>query len=681
MMQSGHSDKIKKLLQKTAERIHQFLNRLKPTDNIAMLLIALLIGIGAGFLATIFIWMLRQVQLLTALVQDLLGYELGLIIMMVMAGLIVGHFVHNWALEARGRGVPEVMEAVALQRGRIHPRVIISKLLSASITIGAGGSAGREGPIVQIGAALGSNGARFFQFSTEQRRTLVGCGAAAGVAAAFNAPIAGSIFALEVVLGKFTVPYFSAVVISAVAAGITGRVFLGDRPAFDVPAYPFNINEWPVYTILGLLAPLVAVFFVRLLAKSDDIFDRLPLSRALTAALGMLLTAVLGLMVPGQVILGSGLEFIGQAIASDFSMPLIFMFGLAIAKIIATCFTLGSGNSGGVFAPLLFVGALLGGIVGSVGQLIWPEVVVDPGAYAIVGMAAVFAGATRAPITAVLIIFEMSNDYKLILPLLLATVLSTLLAEYLFTESIYTLKLRRKGIHLRHGRDYDIMHGLSVGEVMSPDPFVVQDDMPISRLGKDFQQTHSHGFPVVDKDSNLVGIVSLRDYEQALEHQDLANLQVKDIATMRPVLTAYADEPLSDALERMSVRNISRMPVVSRENPYRLEGIIRRGDIVKAYTVALARRTEGHVDDSELKLRRIDKMKFVDIHIQPHSSTAGQTLAQIAPRLPYESVIVSIRRKGTLLIPHGDTRLLPGDLLHVFVRSADEAALRNCFLC
>ncbi len=663
------------------DRVLRFLNRLKPTDNIIMLLIAIFIGIGAGFMAHVFILAIDFVQFITSWIQGRLGFELGLIVAMVLAGLIVGHFVHNWAHEARGRGIPEVMEAVALQGGHIHARVIFSKLIAAAITIGSGGSAGREGPIVQIGAAIGSNGAKLMRFSTEQRRTLVGCGAAAGVAAAFNAPIAGSIFALEVILGKFTVSYFSAVVISSVTAGITGRIFLGDQPAFDVPAYPFNIYEWPVYTILGFLAPLVAVLFVRILSKSDDLFDRLPLPRTITAALGMFLTAVLGLLIPSQVILGSGLEFIGQAITADFNLPIAFMSALLISKIVATCFTLGSGNSGGVFAPLLYVGALLGGIIGSIGKLFWPSVVIDPGAYAIVGMAAVFSGATRAPMTAVLIIFEMSNDYKLILPLMLATVLSTLLAEYLFGESIYTLKLRRKGIHLRHGRDFDLMHSLNVEEVMTPNPFVVQWDMPIATLGEDFQRTHSHGFPVVDAESKLVGVVSLRDYQNAAQRADAVSLRVKDIATMDRLLTAYKDEPLSDALERMAVRNISRMPVVKRSDPQQLLGIIRRQDIVKAYNVALARRKEGVLDDSKLRLRRIDKMKFVDIHIRLDSPAAGQNLAKIAPGLPYESVIVSIRRRGTLIIPHGDTKLLPGDLIHVFVRSADEEALRKCFVC
>ena len=666
------------LIWRTGQKLRQHIDHVQPPDALTIVLVSLVVGVGTGLSAVLFVWLLRQINQFTAQLQGWTGDVLGLVLAMAGAGLLVGYIATYWAKEAKGSGIPEVMEAVALRGGRIRPRVALIKILASSITIGTGGSAGREGPIAQIGSSLGSTIGQMFHFSTRRIRTLVACGAAAGVAATFNAPIAGAIFALEVILGKFTVNYFGAVVISSVAAGIIGRIFLGDRPAFVVPAYPSQISELPLYILLGVLAALVAVLFVKLLFYIEGFFERWQLPPMLKAAVGMVLTLGVALLLPGQEVLGSGLEFIGKAIAEDFSLPLGLMAALLVTKMLATSFTLGSGNSGGVFAPSLFVGAIVGGMVGSVAHSIWPEVAVNPGAYAIVGMAAVFSGAARAPITAVLIVFEMSNDYKLILPLMLATVLSTLLAEHLFSESIYTLKLKLKGITLQRGRDLDLMQSLQAKEAMTPDPYMVQANMPIAELGDLLQRTHHHSFPVVDQQLNLVGMVSLRDYERGASQEKSGNLRVQDIATMGRLLTAYEDEPLSEIVQRLAVRGINKLPVVSRNDPKRVVGSIRREDIVKAYNIALARRTEDEPDIEKLPTLPNPQMCFLDIEINKRSRAAHKMVADIAPELPYECVLVSVRRQGVLLVPHGDTVLQPGDVLNVFVRRAEERQLRDC---
>ncbi|MBW7886371.1 MAG: chloride channel protein, partial [Caldilineaceae bacterium] len=400
---------------------------------------ALLVGLGTGLGAILFIWLLDQITLIRTLATQSVGLVAGTLAVMALAGLLVGIIVERWASEAKGHGVPEVMEAIAIRGGRIRPRVAAAKVLASSLTIGAGGSAGREGPIVQVGSALGSALGQALRFSEERVRTLVACGAAAGIAATFNAPIAGTIFAMEVILGRFTLRYFGAVVIGAVAASVTSRAVLGDRPAFQVPAYALtHIGELLIYAVLGVLSSLLAVLFIRMLYFAEARFDGWRAPMPVKTMLGMLLTGLVALLVPGQGVLGAGLHNIGESIRGDFNFTLSFMLILLTGKMLATSFTLGSGNSGGVFAPSLFMGAVLGGIVGTIAHTLWPDVAGHPGAYAIVGMAAVFAGAARAPITAVLIVFEMSGDYKLILPLMLATVLSTLLAERIFPESIYT---------------------------------------------------------------------------------------------------------------------------------------------------------------------------------------------------------------------------------------------------
>lgn len=678
-MTNGRIKPTTDLIWRTGQKFRQFIDQVQPPDSLIMVIIALVVGVGTGLGAVVFVWLLRQINQFTVQLQVWSGDVVGLVLAMGVGGVLVGYIVNRWAKEAKGHGVPEVMEALALRGGRIRPRVASIKVLASSLTIGTGGSAGREGPIVQVGSALGSTVGQLLHFSAERTRTLVACGAAAGIAATFNAPIAGAIFALEVILGKFTVSYFGAVVISSVAASVIGRAYLSDRPAFTVPAYPFQIQELPLYAVLGVMAALVAVLFIRLLYFMEERFDEWRLHPAFKAGLGMLLTLAVALLLPERQALGPGLEFIGEAIAEDFSLSLGLMSLLLVTKLLATCFTLGSGNSGGVFAPGLFMGAIVGGMVGTVAHAIWPEVAVNPGAYAIVGMAAVFSGAARAPITAVLIVFEMSNDYKLILPLMLATVLATLLAENMFRDSIYTLKLRLKGISLQRGRDLDVMQSLQVKEAMTADPYLVQENMPLPQLGELLQRTHHHSFPVVDADLNLVGMVSLRDYERVADRENLATMQVRDIATVGRLLTAYEDEPLSDIVQRLAVRGINKMPVVSRTAPRRVVGAIRRADIVKAYNVAVARRREDEPDVERLPVLPSPQMCFLDIAISPESKVVHQTLASIASQLPYECIVVSVRRQGVLLVPHGDTVLQPDDILNVFVRRADEAQLRGCF--
>lgn len=664
------------------QQLRRYLDSVEPPDSLVLILSASIVGIGTGLGAVVFIHLLTQMGVVTQGIQDTGGGVISLLLLMGVAGLIVGFMVDHWAREAKGHGVPEVMEALALRGGRIRPRVAAVKVFASTLTIGAGGSAGREGPIVQVGSALGSTLGQLLHFSAERVSTLVACGAAAGIAATFNAPIAGAIFALEVILGKFTARYFGAVVVSAVSASIVGRIFLGGEPAFAVPAYPLNhLGELPIYVLLGILSALVAVIFIRLLYWLEGVFDGWDVPLAYKAAIGMVLTGMVALLLPGHQVLGPGLEFIGETIAEDFPLSLGLMAALLLLKLLATGFTLGAGNSGGVFAPALFMGAALGGMVGSVANTVLPNVAVDPGAYAIVGMAAVFAGAARAPITAILIVFEMSNDYKLILPLMLATVLATFLAEHLFSESIYTLKLKLKDINLQRGRDLDLMQSLQVREAMTLDPYVVQADMPVDELGRYLQETHSHSFPVVDRDHKLAGMVSIRDYERALEQENSNQLTVLDIATTGKLLTAYEDEPLSDAIQRLGIRGVNKMPVMSRQDPDRVIGVIRHRDIVKAYNVALARRAEKQMEEDKVRLRRLGETRFVELEVAPDSGVANRTIASLADELPHDCVIVSIRRHGSnLLIPHGDTFIRPGDLVNAFVRYADESKLRALFV-
>jgi CIC family chloride channel protein len=678
------TEKTTTQFEQTRNRFRRRLDRVQPPDFLVLVLTALVVGAGTGLLAVLFIGLIRLVSDLATWLSGSLLAPLGdvfsLILIMGLAGLIVGWLVSRWAIEAKGTGIPEVMEAAALHGGRIRPRVAPAKMIASSITIGAGGSAGGIGPIVQIGASIGSTLGQFMHLSNERVRTLLACGAAAGIAATFNAPIAGAIFALEVILGRFGISHFGAVVISAVAADVIGRFALGNQPVFVVPSYTLGrFAELPIYVILALISAIFAVLFIRLLHRLGSWFEGMKFHPAIVAAIGMVLTAIIVAPLPDRLVLGSGLTFIGEAISRDFSMSLGLLAVLFILKILATALTLGSGNSGGVFAPSLFLGAILGGLFGALAQRLLPDVVLHPGAYAIVGMAAFFAGATRAPITAVLLIFEMSNDYQLILPLMLTAVISTLLAEYLYGESVFTVKLSLKGIALHRGRDQDLMESLSVEEAMDTAPYVVNQNLSITEIGRLFQETHEHSFPVVDEAGRLVGMVGIGDYDRAMKAEGEDSYLVRDFATMGDIITAYEDESLSDIAQRIAIRDIDRIPVVSRHDPSHIVGIVRRRDIARAYNLGLVRRSRQQAEAERADLEPVEGMEFIELEIQPGSHADNEPLAELATsHLPHDCVVVCVRRGNQTIIPHGDTILQPGDLLSVFLRREDEEALCNC---
>ncbi|MEN8174086.1 MAG: chloride channel protein, partial [Chloroflexota bacterium] len=361
----------------------------------------LIIGVLGGYGAVLFRFIIKGVQF--AFYQhsvDFLEFEQMIpwyIIVGIPAlgGLIVGVLIRLGAREAKGHGVPEVMEAVALRDGYIRKRVAVVKILASAISIGSGGSVGREGPIVQIGSSIGSTVGQWFKVPRKHQRTLVGCGAAAGIAATFNAPIAGVLFSLEILLGEFGVSAFSPVVISSVMATTISRHYFGDFPAFIIPSHEIHsLWEFLIYPFLGLLCGLVAVAFVYVLYKSEDFFDDyLKIPDFIKPAVGGFLLGLILLKFPH--VFGVGYGGINLALINQ--LPIMMLFALCIVKIVATSITIGSGGSGGVFAPSLFIGAMTGGFFGSCAGMLFPDIVANPGTYALVAMGALVAGTTHAP--------------------------------------------------------------------------------------------------------------------------------------------------------------------------------------------------------------------------------------------------------------------------------------------
>jgi CIC family chloride channel protein len=643
-----------------------------------LMIIAIIIGAATGLAAVVFIkaigW-LTHFSFEAGLPQYLTALgPAWIIIVPVLGSLISGAMIAFWAVEAKGHGVPEVMQAIILQGGRIRPRVAVVKSLASAFCIGSGGSAGREGPIVQVGAALGSTAAQFLKLGPERTITLVACGAAAGIAATFNAPIAGVIFALEVILGEFTTHYFGMVVIAAVAASIVSRRFLGVNPAFAIPVYTL-ISPWeiPLYALMGVLAALIGWGFVTALYFLEDIFDDWHFPEALKPAMGAIPLGLIGFIYPQ--VFGTGLSSI--EIALNGNLPWLLMLVLILAKLLATSLTLGSGNSGGVFSPSLYMGAMLGGAFGAGVHYLFPAVTGVSGAYALVGMASVFSAAAHAPLTAFLIVFEMSRDYQMILPLMITVGLSTLLSQYLRRYSIYTFKLIKRGIPLERDQAVDVMRGIKVREVMTEQPDVVRTTMSLQELTETFTRTHHHGFPVLDEADQFYGLVTVQDLERATDKDSFQGYTVADIAS-REVITVSPNDPLSIALRYMSDRDVGRIPVIDPQEPGRLVGLLRRQNIIRAYRSAILSKLEAQHRRQNLRLGHLTETEILEIRLKPGMTAVGRRIQDL--HLPPQALITSVRRDDQVLIAHGETLFQPDDTVVVLVRKDGVEPLRQALI-
>jgi len=433
--------------------LRHWYSKVEIPETASLIVLSLTVGVAGGFAALFFRWLITFFQNLffvrTAAILSFLG-AYYIVLIPALGGLIVGPLIYFFAREAKGHGVPEVMEAVALKGGRIRPRVSLVKALASSICIGSGGSVGREGPIVQIGSAVGSTIGQALKMSEDRIKNLVACGAAAGISATFNAPIAGVFFALEVILGEFSTGSFSAVVLSSVTASIIARAFLGDHPAFDIPKYSLQ-SPWEIgnYFLLGILCAVTALLFIKILYFFEDVFDAIKIPEYIKPVFGGFIIGATGLFFPQ--IFGVGYETVSLALTGNILITTLAL--LIFVKILATSITIGSGGSGGVFAPSLFIGAMLGGFFGYVVGAFYPGWAGVSGAYALAGMGGVFAAAAHAPITAILILFEMTNNYRIILPLMITCVISVTIISLLSKENIYTEKLLRRGVDLRAARN------------------------------------------------------------------------------------------------------------------------------------------------------------------------------------------------------------------------------------
>lgn len=571
---------------KAGSAIKTKLGRFEINEHVFISIVAILIGVIAGYGAVIFRFAIKGAQyLFYQNTADFLEFESQVpfylkILLPALGGLVVGPMIYYWAREARGHGVPEVMEAVAVKAGRIRPRVSLVKILASGLSIGCGGSVGREGPMVQIGASVASTVGQLLKVTQDRQRTLVGCGAAAGIAATFNAPIAGVLFSVEILLSDFGVATFSPIVLSSVMATTISRHFFGDFPAFIVPHYKL-VSYWEFffYGIIGLATALISILFIRCLYKVEDIFETLPVHEVFKTVIGGMLAGCLIIIWPETF--GVGYGAINKSLMGQ--MTILMLFILIFVKILATSVTLGGGMSGGILAPSIFIGAMTGGFLGSIFHQAFPQLTATSGAYALVAMGGLVAGTTQAPITAILIIFELTSDYKIILPLMTSCIISALISTYLQEGSIYTIKLMRRGISLYKGMEQSILRNILVQDVMQTEFITIPEYLHLEAIVETIKNHNVSYLPVVDVKGSLSGIISFRDLRGILNETSLNKLIIaRDIAT-REVITVRKKENLKEALKKMGQKGISQLPVVAEDDSTRLVGILQDKDIIAAY--------------------------------------------------------------------------------------------------
>lgn len=583
-------------------RISSIFTKLGFNEDSLLIFIAMVIGILTGLGSIAFTWLIELIHDPCYGTGELSGIYSGkwwfLIILPALGALCVGTITFFFAREARGHGVPEVMDAIARRGSIIRGRVAIAKAISSALTIGSGGSAGTEGPIIQIGSALGSSIGQYLKLRKNCMTIVVGCGAAAGISAIFHAPIAGVLFALEVFLRDLKFKTFSPVLIASVISSVTVSTILGENSAiFPLvnSGFSFSWYETFLYILLGVVCAFPAVGFVKILYATEDLFEKkINIHYILKPVIGAALLGGLGLIMitffgdtrtHEPSIFGNGYPIIALCIQSAshyepaISLSVVTLLALMIMKSLATCCTLGSGGSGGVFAPSLFLGAVCGHLFGLVIQNtgILPDI--QPANYALVGMAAVVAATTHAPMAAIMIVFEMTRNYQVMLPLMLAVTIALIIAQLLNKESIYTLKLTRRGVDFQSISDKAILRNISVNEVMHKDLLVIEYNTLLLEV-INMAIGHEHADFIVINKNKYMGTLNENDLRDALLQPEAVPLLVAGELTREDIPLIEPTETLDKVLDLFAIHEVNSLPVLDNDI---FIGMVTRSDMIRKY--------------------------------------------------------------------------------------------------
>ena len=551
---------------------------LRHSESHVFMALSLVIGALTGLAVVAFIVLTERMGMR---LYPVVGAPWRRLMFPVAGSLGIGYLLYRFFPNARGSGVPQTKAALFARDGRITLRTVLGKFFCTSATLASGIPLGREGPSVQVGAGIGSVLGRALGLSTEQVKNLIPVGAAAAIAAAFNTPLAAVVFALEEIMGDLNAPMMGGVVLASATAWVVLRLSLGDHPLFTVPQYHLvSSSEFAVYAVLGVAGGVVSAAFSWLLLNQRARFLRFPQWTVwFQPVVGGLLVGGMGWFVPQ--VLGVGYGFVGDALNGRMAFHLMIL--LLVLKLFAITTSYASGNAGGIFGPSLFLGAMLGGVVGTAAHHLFPLATATPGAYALVGMGAVFAGVVRTPMTSVLIIFEMTQDYAVIVPLMIANMVSLFVASLLQHEPIYEALAVQDGIHLPSARTRLHLDQRTVAEITKAPGLLLESEITVREALGRIRASGLRTALVTDR-RGVIGVVTQSQMEVEVD-EDSGRLL--DDLMVEPVFPhMHADQGLDLALERMGSNQIDLLPVVSRANVHTLVGIVTLQDVLDAYGVS-----------------------------------------------------------------------------------------------
>jgi chloride channel protein, CIC family len=553
-------------------------------EDQVFLVLTLLIGALTGLAVVAFIVLTERVGLRLYPVGSSPWRRL---LIPIGGSLAMGYLLYRYFPDARGSGVPQTKAALFAREGKITLRTVFGKFFCTSATLASGIPLGREGPSVQVGGGIASVVGRALGLGPERVKALIPVGAAAAIAAAFNTPLAAVLFALEEIMGDMHAPVLGSVVLASATSWGVLRLLLGNDPLFQVPQYQL-VNYWElvIYGILGLAGGLVSVAFTQFLLRARAWFLKLPRKTVwFHPVVGGVLVGIMGWFVPQ--VMGVGYSYVGSALNNHLALKLMVL--LLVLKLVAVCISYGSGNAGGIFAPSLFVGAMLGGAIGGAAHQLFPAYVATPGAYALVGMGTAFAGIIRVPMTSVVMIFEITRDYAVIVPLMISNLVSYFIASRLQKESVYEVLAEQDGIHLPQGRGLTTMRR-QVIQVMRPANDVLKADDVLQETVTRLSNAPQRSWAVVDH-TGVIGVVTLDQLRAALSETqadaaaDAGKKQIGDVIVGNEFPHLHTDHSLDLALDRLGATHNDQLPVVSRANVHELMGIVRLQDVLKSYGV------------------------------------------------------------------------------------------------
>lgn len=586
------------------EKLNRWMIKLRLSETNVELLLACIVGIVAGYASVFFRALLHWMHdLFFGQFYPWLSTfsPLLLPVVPVIGAIILIPFLKKTGGSISGYGMPDFLISVHLKGGLIRTRDIFVKMITSAITISTGGAAGVEGPIAQIGGAVGSSVGRFFSMGSQRLKVLIACGSAAGIAAQFNAPLAGVLFAQEIIMiGNFQLQTFGVIVIASGLATAISRSFYSDQPLFGKLTY--EIHSWHeigLYILLGLVIGVLAFLFIKLFFYICDLFEGMKLHRLVKPILGAFIVGCLGLI--NIHVLGDGYEIITDTLMPHPSTAFWVILGLVFLKMIATSITLGSGNVGGLFAPSLFIGAMAGAVFGFVAEWALPGLNIKPGSYALVGMGAFLAASTHAPMTSIFLLFELTNNYQVIIPIMFASVIGVMVARALCPDSLDSMELSRKGIVLHAGKEESILARVLIEKVMITDFETIPENMTFAEFMQIFPHSKSQYYPVINDEGKMTGVVSFQDIREILLEEGLEHLVVMKELAETDVLKLYPHDNLTEAIRKFGIQDIEAIPVVSPDDPGVILGILKRKDVIDAYNRAILLHAMEKTQEGEAK--------------------------------------------------------------------------------